>query len=454
MTLPIRTFSDVARFLNGGGDAEALANQTLDAIEARDPTLHAFVELDRPGAIAAARAIDARRRKGEALGPLAGATIAIKDNIDVAVIPTRAGSLTRADAPPALRDAAVVARLRAAGAIIVGKTHTTEYTFGGWGTNETIGTPLNPRDLAHPRVPGGSSSGSGVAVAAGLCVAALGSDTGGSVRLPASFCGIVGLKTTPDLIELDGVIPLVPALDTVGPLTNCVADAAALLRVLAPEAPRDWRAILDKLSDGVALPVNGLRIGIVSNLDVDLHPETARALRETRELLGRLGVNQTEVSLPKTPRDLAAPCGELLALEAYRLYGDLAEEEPCRLGAPVRGRILAGKTLPRSRLQALDEDRKQRRREIVEIFERFDLLLTPTTPYPAPLLSEYDENAAPGLLTRFVNYLDLAALSLPVSATPNGLPLCMQFIVRGLNEPTALTIGAALERERGPIAGL
>jgi aspartyl-tRNA(Asn)/glutamyl-tRNA(Gln) amidotransferase subunit A len=454
MELPVRTFSDVSRFLKSGGNAEDFANQTLDAIEARNGDLHAFVALDRPGAIAAARAIDARRDKGEALGPLAGATIAIKDNIDVLGIPTRAGSLTRANAAPASRDAPVVARLRAAGAIIVGKTHSTEYTFGGWGTNETIGTPLNPRDLGHPRVPGGSSSGSGVAVAAGLCVAALGSDTGGSIRLPASFCGIVGLKTTAGLIECEGVIPLVPALDTVGPMTNCVADAAALLQVLAPQAPRDWRGKLDKIAQGEALPVKGLRIGIVKNLDVDMHTETARALIATRELLERLGVGQAEISLPKTPRDLAAPCGELLALEAYRLYGDLAEEEPCRLGAPVRARILAGKTLPASRLQAIDEDRQQSQREISGIFERFDLLLLPTTPYPALLLSEYDENASPGLLTRFVNYLDLAALSLPVSATANGLPLCMQFVAPRLSEPAALTIGAALERERGPIAGL
>ena len=171
---------------------------------------------------------------GVRLGPLAGAPIGVKDIIDVAGHPTRAGSLTRADAPPAAQDAPVVQRLRAAGAIIIGKTHTVEYAFGGWGTNETIGTPHNPRDMSRARAPGGSSSGSGVAVAAGLCVAALGSDTGGSVRLPASFCGIVGLKTTWGLIDKSGVVPLTPMLDTIGPLTNSVADAAALFGVLAP----------------------------------------------------------------------------------------------------------------------------------------------------------------------------------------------------------------------------
>ncbi|WP_158818294.1 amidase [Methylocapsa sp. S129] len=447
------TFADLrSAFGSSASSAEEIARSAFARIERDNGKLHAFVALDQERALADARHIDALRKLGVKLGPLAGAPIGIKDLIDVAGLPTRAGSLTRSDAAPATHDAPVVKRLRAAGAIIIGKTHTVEYAFGGWGTNETIGTPHNPRDMSRPRAPGGSSSGSGVAVAAGLCVAALGSDTGGSVRLPASFCGIVGLKTTAGLIDKSGVLPLTPMLDTIGPLTNCVADAAALLEVLAPaqdERSPGWTHRLNTIAYGQEVRISGLRIGVVANLGVNLHPDTARVLKQTRARLEALGAIQTEISLSQTLRDLAAPCGDLLAIEAYRLYGHLAEAESSILGAPVRKRILAGRDIPAHRLMSLFEDREEKKRELALLFERFDALLTPTTPFPAPLVAEIDESVSPGLLTRFVNYLDLTALSLPMGATQDGLPIGMQIVVPGYGEPTALEIGAALEADRG-----
>ncbi len=439
---------------SGASSAGEIIEAALARIARGNDKLHAFVASDVERALADARRIDALRKRGVPLGPLAGAPIGVKDIIDVAGHPTRAGSLTRAGAAAATRDAPVVQRLRAAGAVIIGKTHTVEYAFGGWGTNETIGTPHNPRDMRQARVPGGSSSGSGVAVAAGLCVAALGSDTGGSIRLPASFCGVVGLKTTAGLIDKSGVLPLTPMLDTIGPMTNSVADAAALLSVLAPaqdaRAP-GWSSRLDALASGRAASIAGRRIGTIANLGVALHADTARVFKQTRARLEALGAIQTEISLSQTLRDLAAPCGDLLAIDAYRFYGHFAEADPSLIGAPVRRRILAGRDIPAHRLMGFLEHREEKKRELALLFERFDAILTPTTPFPAPLIAENDENASPALFTRFVNYLDLAALSLPMGATPEGLPIGMQIVVPGLREPTALEIGAALEADRGPL---
>jgi aspartyl-tRNA(Asn)/glutamyl-tRNA(Gln) amidotransferase subunit A len=451
----LATLADVRTALASGAlSAQDIAKLTLARIDRRNGELHAFAAIHAERALADAHHIDALRKIGVRLGPLAGAPIGIKDLIDVADLPTRAGSLTRAAAAAATRDAPAVERLRAAGAIIVGKTHTVEYAFGGWGTNETVGTPHNPRDMSQPRVPGGSSSGSGVAVAAGLCVAALGSDTGGSVRLPASFCGVVGLKTTFGLIDKSGVMPLAPMLDSLGPLTNSVADAAALLSVLAPAQDGrrpGWTPRLDALAYGQAGGIAGRRIAVIADPGVELHADTAKVFARTRERLKALGAIEIEMSLPWALPDLSAPCGDLMAIEAYRHYGHLAEADPSLLGAPVRSRILAGRAVPAHRLMSLLEDRENRKREMALLFERFDAILTPTTPFPAPTLADHDEDASPGGFTRFVNYLDLAALSLPMGATADGLPIGMQIVVPGYGEPMALEVGAALEADRGSL---
>jgi aspartyl-tRNA(Asn)/glutamyl-tRNA(Gln) amidotransferase subunit A len=441
--------------ISGRMTALEITQRSLDAIERENATLNAFVALDAKRALIDAQHVDALLAAGIAPGPLAGLPIGVKDLIDVAGLPTKAGSPSRADAPPATADAPAVACLRAAGAIIVGKTHTVEYAFGGWGTNETTGTPLNPRDRANPRAPGGSSSGSGVAVAAGLVPAALGSDTGGSVRMPASFCGCVGLKTTIGLIDIKGAVPLAPAFDTVGPLTNTIADAAALLAVMAPgkdDHSPGWTDRLAAIARGAVGHVEGLKVATIANTGVPLHADTARVFAETRARLEGLGVRVEDIILPETLASLSAPLGEILAVEAYRLNGRFAEDPSMRMDGAVRRRTLAGRDISAHRLGAIMEHRQMVKRAFALIFDRFDALLTPATPLPAPLLSEYDENASPALFTRFVNYLDLAALSLPMGATANGLPIGMQIIVPGLREPRALEIGAALEADRGALA--
>ncbi|MFO1352130.1 MAG: amidase [Gammaproteobacteria bacterium] len=199
----------------------------LDRIQRLDPQLHAFVSVYADDARRAARAAGEALAAGHDLGPLHGIPIGIKDLVDIHGQITTGGSAAWNNRVSPLT-ATIVHKLRAAGMIVIGKTHTVEFAFGGWGTNQRMGTPWNPWDLAVQRTPGGSSSGSGVAVAAGLAPAAIGSDTGGSVRLPAAFCGVVGLKTTVGRISVHGVLPLCPTLDTIGPLTRSVEDAALL----------------------------------------------------------------------------------------------------------------------------------------------------------------------------------------------------------------------------------
>ena len=429
--------------LLGETTARAVVDSALSDIAARNPKLGAFVALDSERARADADHLDALVKIRRDPGPLAGLTIGIKDLIDVEGLPTRAGTLTRRDAPPAASDASIVKNLRAAGALILGKTQTVEFAFGGWGVNPTAGTPWNPRDLNVHRAPGGSSSGSGAAVAAGLCAAAIGSDTGGSVRLPAAFCGTVGLKTTAGLIPKDRVVPLSTLLDTLGPLTNRVADAAAILAATAPSRGARWDAALEALAR--PSEVRGMRVGLLVTPEIAVHAAVAAALEYAKAGLRRAGVIVEEVSLPCPLAELSAPCGDLLAVEAYRHHGAAAEDAAANVGKAVRARILQGKNVSAARLTAIYEHREARKAEYAEAFGRYDAILTPVTPMPAPPIDAIDESLTPAVFTRFVNYLDLCAVALPMGATAEGLPVAVQFIAAGFAEPTALRLAAALE---------
>jgi aspartyl-tRNA(Asn)/glutamyl-tRNA(Gln) amidotransferase subunit A len=265
--------------------AEQSVAAALQRMTAWNGKLKAFVTIDADRAMADARHLDQLAAMGVPKGPLFGVPLAIKDIIDVAGLRTGGGSLTRKDAAVAQADSEVVTRLRNAGAIIMGKVATVEYAFGGWGSNETLGAPHNPWDLKQARVPGGSSSGSGVAVAAGLVPGALGSDTGGSIRLPSSFAGMVGLKTTAGLIPKTGVLPLSDILDTIGPMTRCVEDAAILFDVLMGHA----------VGASAPAPVEPKgafrhkRIGVPVDLGVVLHPDTAKVYFATQERMKAAG---------------------------------------------------------------------------------------------------------------------------------------------------------------------
>lgn len=421
----------------------------LAAITAQETEIGAFATVLPAHAREQARHLEAMLALGMPRGPLTGMVVGVKDIIDVAGLPTGGGSRTREGVAPAARDAAVVQRLCAAGAVMIGKTKTVEYAFGGWGTNVSMGTPRNPRDRQAARAPGGSSSGSGAAVAAGMVAAALGTDTGGSVRLPASFCGVVGLKTTAGLLPNRGVLPLSPRLDTVGPLAATVLDAARVFAaLLAEDAPRvaGGPALVEDPALVTQRGVGGMRIGVPELPAESLHADTARVFAATRDMLAALGAAVRPAALPQSLAEYATRLGDIMASDAYRAYGALAEAEPNRLGAPVRERIRQGHAISAPRLLAALEAQAEGMQAAAALFEEVDALLLPTTPYPAPKLDACDEAVSPGGLTRFVNFLGLAAVSLPMGRAAEGMPVAMQIVVPPWHEVRALVIAGALER--------
>ena len=425
--------------------AEQSVAAALQRITAWNGKLKAFVTIDADRAMADARHLDHLAAMGVPKGPLFGVPLAIKDIIDVAGLRTGGGSLTRKDAAVAAADAEVVTRLRNAGAVIMGKVATVEYAFGGWGSNETLGAPHNPWDLERARVPGGSSNGSGVAVAAGLVPGALGSDTGGSIRLPSSFAGMVGLKTTAGLIPKTGVLPLSDILDTIGPMTRCVEDAAILFDVLMGHTPGSSAPASVEAKSAF----RNKRIGVPVDLGVSLHPDTAKIYAETQEKLKTAGATLVPVRFPMSLADYAAPCGMFLAVDSYRHYGPLAEEEPNRLGDPVRKRMLSGKPVTAVDYTKNLERREREKAVIAAVFETVDTILMPSAAMPAPVLGEHPEHDSPAVFTRFANYFDLAAISLPVGLSATGLPIAVQFVVPGFAEARALDLGYRMETAQG-----
>ncbi len=444
-TLPL-TLEDTAQKTRSGAlSAEQSVNEALARIEQTNSKLKAFVHLDKDRAHLEARHLDRLAALGSPKGPLFGVPLAIKDIIHVAGMPTGGGSLTRKGTAPEARDAEVVQRLKNAGAIIIGKVATVEYAFGGWGSNETIGAPVNPWDLTRDRVPGGSSSGSGVSVASGMVPGALGSDTGGSIRLPSSFSGMVGLKTTAGLIPTTGVLPLSDMLDTIGPMTRTVRDAAILFDVLTERAEGTSLPAQQSQSK----PFEGKRIGIPEDLGITLHPHTEAIWQDTMRRIKDAGAILVPVRFPKSLADYAAPCGMFLAVDGYRNYRGLAEEEPNRLGEAVRRRMLSGKSV--SAVDYIENilSRDRNKTVIAQVFEGIDALMTPTTAFPAPILREHSEHDSPAVFTRFANYFELAAISLPAGVTSEGLPVGMQFVVPGFKESRALDLAYRLELSLG-----
>lgn len=424
--------------------AEDAVEDSLARILTHNPRLHAFVEIDAARAREEARHQDRLAAMGHPRAPLSGIVIGIKDLIDVAGFPTKAGSLTRNHAPKATHDAPIVARLKAQGAIVIGKTATVEYAFGGWGTNVTLGTPHNPWDMNHERVPGGSSSGSGVAVAAGLVPVAIGSDTGGSIRLPASFSGLVGLKTTVGLIDKAGVLPLVDELDTLGPMARSVRDTALLFDAMTGQETVKTLPHIDH-----DRPFADLRIGLPKHLGVSLDPDTRRVYAHTQSLLEQGGAHLIDLDLGKSVADFAAPCGLFLAVESFAHYGHFIDDNPCLIGEPVRERMVSGKALTAPEFLNHQFRRKKEIAVMRQVFEKIDAIILPATAMPAPRLDDYDEQTSPGVFTRLANYCDLAAIALPMGKSKEHLPVGMQIVVPALHEYRALAVASGLEALNG-----
>lgn len=426
-----------------------LVEALLGRIAAHDEKLHAFVIVYGDDARQAARAAEGAIRSGHAVGPLHGIPVALKDIIDLEGRVTTGGSMAHKDRVSPVT-ATLARKLIAAGMIVLGKTHSVEFAMGGWGTNQHMGTPWNPWDPKVHRAPGGSSSGTGVAVSAGLAPWGIGTDTGGSVRLPASWCGLTGLKTTVGRVSCYGVLPLASTLDTPGPMARSVEDAALLYNAMQGPDP------LDPLTRGVAfadpLPqmrrgVAGLRLAVMPARERDgVDAEVLAAFDASVEALRELGASAEEVPLPCAFAEMGSLTGDIIGAEGYHFVGDLVDDVNLPIDEAVRPRIWRGRDMTAKAYLDVLKKRARLKRDFDAALAGYDALLTPTTATPAPVVKEIDQSGTPAGFTRAVNILDRCALAIPNGFTKAGLPTSLHIVCDGYDEAMALRIGWAYEQ--------
>ena len=452
---PFASLTELAQSLSQGEcSALEVTDFYLDRIARANPVLHAYVSVDQEAARLQARASDLRRAAGHSLGALEGLPIAIKDLCAIEGHPIGCGSMAW-NSRRGEQTAAVVERLRRAGMVILGRTQMVEFAFGGWGTNPHLGTPRNPWDLQVHRIPGGSSSGSGVAVAAGLAPAAIGSDTGGSVRIPAALVGITGLKTTVGLISRYGVAPLSETLDSIGPMTRTVADAALLTEALAGPDRRDACTLRAPIADyrcvfaSAPCSLSGMRIVSLpeEQFPIAVAPDVLTAYRMALQVLRSLGATMVERNFPFDFNDLMRRNGQLISAEAWSLLGAVAQDANAPLGNAVRARVMGGSSVSAADyIRALAHHRDSGERWHAWMTDA-DAVLTPTLPMTACAIEEVDENATPlSTFTRAGNYLGGAAISLPAGQSRDGLPIGIQLMGKRFDEASVLRIGHAYQQ--------
>ena len=432
-----------------------LTRSCLHRIARWQPHINAFMSIEAEAALKAADEADAALAAGRNLGPLHGVPLAHKDMYYDAGNVVTCGSLIRRDFV-ATTTSTALRRLRDAGSIRLGSLQMAEFAYGPTGHNAHYGAVRNP--FAPDHITGGSSSGSGAAVAARLTFAALGSDTGGSVRMPAHFCGVTGLKTTYGRISRAGAMPLSQSLDTVGPLARSAVDCALLLALMAGADPDDPTASMTPVADYLAAttaPIKGLRIGVPTSFYVDdLDADVATVLNHTIAVLRREGADIVKVELPDQ-RQLSAACQLVLAVEAAAFHKRWLIERPQDYGPQVLMRLQNGLAIPGvTYLEAL-RWRGPALAAHIAATRDVDAVLAPVAPVAAPTIAESDVGTSPGAeaaiqrLTRFtrpINYLGLPALSVPAGFTGKGLPVGVQLIGRSFDEATLLRIGAAFQR--------
>lgn len=425
----------------------------LDAIAAENQQVNAFVGVMAEEALASAAAADRALAAGERR-PLLGIPVSLKDLIDVAGWVTTAGARDEGR-PPATEDAEVVHRLRAAGAVILGKTTLHELAFGATSENPHVGVVPNPVDRS--RIAGGSSGGSAVAVATGLSFASIGTDSGGSIRIPAALCGVAGYKPTFGLVSRRGVQPLAWTLDHVGPIARTAADCATVLAVIADDDPaNNPNLVLPPQDDRpLALP-DGLRLGIVREPSRWLDPDVRASLDKAVALLVALGGTPVEVELGQLGDGLAC-VAILLRVEAAAVHRDRLARHPEWIGSDVRARLRAGQLLPATAYLDALRVRQQLIRELDALFETVDLLVLPTTPIVAPPIGATFTPLTPGgpnartlltSLTALFNATGLPALSVPCGTASSGLPVGLQLVGRRGADALVLAVGAAFEVAR------
>lgn len=445
-----------AAIREGRTTATAACEHYLARVAALNPAVNAYLTVLPEEALAAAQAADEALARGWPPGPLHGVPIAVKDLVAVRGLPARAGSALRADDPPATEDATALARLRAAGAVLLGTLNMDEFAAGFTTENSHYGPCRNPWD--RQRVAGGSSGGSAAAVAAGMAAATLGSDTNGSIRVPAALCGVVGLKPTYGRVSRAGVVPFSWSLDHIGPITRTVADAALLFSILAGPDPRDPSALPDPVADVLATleaGPGGLRVGVLRRQCVaPCFPEVVAAFDAAVARLSRhLAVEEVEAPDLESARPASAV---ITWVEGSGYHRRDVQARPERFDPITRNRFRAAALLPAAAYAQAQRVRAVVRQRLGEAFRRVDALLTPTTPFAAPLLVETSEvlelngvrGPARGLLgfaTQPFSFAGLPALSVPIGLAPGGLPVGLQVVGPALGEATVLRLGRCLE---------
>lgn len=426
-----------------------LTRDCLTRIEKLNPTLNAFITVLADSALDQARNAEQEIRSGRYRGPLHGIPIGLKDILDTAGVRTTAASAQYKDRIPG-EDAEVVRRVRAAGAVVLGKQNLHEFAYGGSSMISFFGAVHNARDTA--RIAGGSSGGSATSVAAGLGLAAIGTDTAGSLRLPAAYCGVVGFKPTYGRVSARGVVPLSWSFDHVGPLTNSVRDAALMLQVLAgydagdpasSDAPvPDFSGALEKLPPR-------LRIGVPRSFFFDdLHPEVAAAIEKAIQVFTRLNAELRDIELEvSTDRTLSSA-------EAWAFHEPLLARSPELYQPATLGRIQSGASIAAAAVLRARRELQASRHVIRKVFDSVDILLTATVPIPPPLIAELrerPEKLRPQELlmlrnTRPFNVWGIPTISLPCGVTSDGLPIGLQLAGPAWREDLLLQVAHAYEQ--------
>lgn len=425
-----------------------VTEECLQKIDRLNPRLNAFITVMRESALAQARHADEEISRGRWRGHLHGIPIGLKDIIDTAGVRTTAASNLFRDRIPSA-DAHVVGLLKASGAVILGKQNLHEFAYGGSSIISCCGEVRNPWNPAH--IAGGSSGGSAAAVAAGMGYAAIGTDTAGSVREPASQCGVVGLKPTYGRVSIRGVIPLSISLDHVGPITRSVGDAAAVLQVIAGYDPEDSTSVKADVPDFIAAIQQKriIRVGIPRRFFFDeLNPEVLKAVEEALKVLHGLFGEAHEIDL-EVPTDRS-----LQSSESYRYHAEFVARSSHLYQPETLRRIRAGENITQEQLAQARRQLQIQRQKITAVFEQVDVLVTPATPIPAPRIAELKENLEllrPRELlllrnTRPFNVWGVPAISIPCGFSSDGLPIGLQIAGRLWDEASVLHVAAAYEK--------
>ncbi len=447
------TIAEAGQWLrNGSLTAVKLTTAYLAGIKKLEPKLNAFITLTEAQAMMSAISLDGELKAGRDRGPLHGIPIVYKDLYDTAGIPTTVGSeFFRKRIPK--EDATVVSRLREAGAIMLGKTNMNEFAAGISGTNQFFGDTRNPWNLE--RAPGGSSSGTGAAIAAGLCLGGTGSDTGGSIRVPAAWLGIVGIRPTYGRVSLFGVYPRAYSLDCTGPLARTVHDAALLLNAISGYDPRDPHSIQSPKEDFTASldkGVKGLRLGIIENYTFrEVDPDIEKSVRAAVEKLASLGAEVKTVKIPLFGGPLEySSLFAMILYEFNQVLGDEFRATPDRekvFGPIVQANIANGMKITKEKYETARAARPGQVAQVREAFKEVDALLTPTMPTVAPPLvgvsKDYDRGRQ---FTLPFSWTGLPSVSVPCGFSSEGLPIGMQIVGDNLQETLLLRIAAAYEK--------